>query len=109
MDTQTIEQHNEEQKVPKILDALRRNNNEAWVRLMKINPDEFHVMCERFKDCAGEVACAMQMVSHSTVEFLIKQGIPPAQLSETPVAARRMHADLMKVKNYLTELLSYID
>ena len=92
-----------------LIDELAAFNQSAFERLNKINSEDFHTTCENFKNLAGEILCDMQMVSGTTVDFLQSLGAKGDQLKPMPIECVKFKTELLSVKEYIAEMLSYLD
>ena len=84
-------------------------NNIACRKLSEIDLVQVHNTCESFKDMAGLIGSHLQMVSPSTIQFIANYGGDVDELKKAPTVSNNLKAELESVKEYLVEILSYID
>ena len=84
-------------------------NNIACKKLSEIDFVQVHKTCESFKDMAGLIGSHLQMVSPSTIQFIANYGGDIDKLKKAPTISNNLRTELESVKDYLIEILSYID
>lgn len=92
-----------------IIQCMTLSNNVACKRLADVSLSEVHETCEKFKEMAGMIASYMQMVSPTTVEFLRNHGADYSKLKDAPTSCNQLRVELESVRDYLIEMLSYVD
>lgn len=92
-----------------LIKGMAHLNNEAYEYLSKLKVSELHQTCENFKNLAGAIVSRMQMVEPSTVKFLREFGADYSKLKDASIECSNFKQDLESVRDYLVEILSYLD